>query len=194
MSRTTALTATGRLIDVLHPDPALICIEDIARALSRQCRFNGSCRQFFSVAEHSWLVSVVAEQLEPCDPLQALLHDSAEAYLGDVITPLKNTMPDYRDLEEVWLKVIAEALDFHYPLLPSTVEADAILVQREGVALVPNWAQHATPAALRLADKWSNVPVHALRPESAYRVFMDRYLVLKGRMQESTLSATAGGK
>lgn len=51
------LTATGKWFDVLNPDPALIDLADIACALSKLCRFGGHCREFYSVAEHSILVS-----------------------------------------------------------------------------------------------------------------------------------------
>ena len=83
---TVMQTFTGRLFDPFNPDPALIDLRDIAHALGNICRFGGHSRRYYSVAEHSILVaSLVPEPLR----LPALLHDAAEAYLGDIITPIK---------------------------------------------------------------------------------------------------------
>jgi hypothetical protein len=77
---------TGRKIDLIEPTPEMICIDDIAHALSNICRFGGHTRQFYSVAQHSVLVcAVVPDHLKQV----ALLHDAAEAYTGDIIKPLK---------------------------------------------------------------------------------------------------------
>lgn len=72
--------------DPLHPDPDLIDIRDIAQGLGHTCRFNGQVVNFYSVAQHSIMVSkIVPDEYR----LHALLHDAAEAYLGDVVRPLK---------------------------------------------------------------------------------------------------------
>ena len=80
---------TYRWIDFnpLEPDPAKILIDDIARALSHICRYNGHVNQFYSVAEHSLRVS---HSVPSKDALWGLLHDAAEAYLGDFVSPLKH--------------------------------------------------------------------------------------------------------
>src|ERR1700693_5499467 len=68
------------------PNPADIRIEDIAHALSNQCRFGGHAREFYSVTEHCVRVS---QHCRPEDALWGLLHDASEAYLSDVPAPLK---------------------------------------------------------------------------------------------------------
>lgn len=56
------LTASGRHIDLLAPCPDEIMIEDIALGLSRECRFSGQTREFYSVAQHSVLVSLIVPE------------------------------------------------------------------------------------------------------------------------------------
>lgn len=84
-------TFTGRHIYPLSTKPQDFVIEDIAHALSMICRFNGQSRVFYSVGEHSVLLAEFCEQknYEPELSLWALMHDAAEAYLGDVIRPIK---------------------------------------------------------------------------------------------------------
>lgn len=79
-------TYSGKVIDVNNPKPEDICIEDIAHALSLLCRFNGQCDFHYSVAQHSVLVM---HQVSYEIKLEALLHDAAEAYVGDLSTPVK---------------------------------------------------------------------------------------------------------
>jgi len=71
------------------PRQELIYIEDIAHHLALQCRFNGACREFYSVAQHSVMVASIMPK-ELC--LEGLMHDAAEAYTGDVIRPMKITL------------------------------------------------------------------------------------------------------
>jgi len=103
------LTYTGREIDLLNPDPALLVIEDIAHALSLICRFTGHVRRHYSVAQHSVFVSRI------CPPeiaRWALLHDAAEAYVGDMSSPLKRAVGEsYRRIEAGVAGAISEAFD-----------------------------------------------------------------------------------
>ncbi len=94
MSRTTIeLHPSGDFFDFADPRPAAICVEDIARSLSMQCRFGGFVERFYSVAEHALLVHrLVRDVAGPELAFAALHHDSHEAYLGDVPTPLKRLL------------------------------------------------------------------------------------------------------
>lgn len=84
-------TYTGKRIDLRAFKASDMCIEDIAHSLSMQCRFNGHCVRFYSVAEHSVRASeiVQANGNNTETQLSALLHDAAEAYYGDIIRPMK---------------------------------------------------------------------------------------------------------
>lgn len=71
----------------------------IAHSLSLLCRFNGQCRKFYSVAEHSVLVSRIMEDLGLGDPMEGLLHDGVESVLNDVPRPAKMLLKDYKALD-----------------------------------------------------------------------------------------------
>ena len=85
-------TVSGRFVNPFEPDPEQLDIGDITRALANVCRFGGHCRSFYSVAQHSVIVSELVEQRggDPEDVFAALMHDAGEAYLGDMPHPLKH--------------------------------------------------------------------------------------------------------
>jgi 5'-deoxynucleotidase YfbR-like HD superfamily hydrolase len=85
-------TVSGRWVNPFDPDPAQFDPGDIARALANQCRFGGHSRVFYSVAQHSVIVSRVVEERggDAEDVFAALMHDAGEAYLGDMPHPLKH--------------------------------------------------------------------------------------------------------
>lgn len=91
---TVIQTFTGRMVDVTNPKREDIALADIAHALANTCRFNGHTREFYSVAQHSVLASLLVDAPDANDRddlmLQraALLHDAHEAYLGDIPRPL----------------------------------------------------------------------------------------------------------
>jgi hypothetical protein len=85
------VTYTGRRFHFLDPKIDEISIEDIAHALSNVCRFTGHTKRFYSVAEHSCLVSALCD-----NRLEGLLHDASEAYMSDLSSPLKMLVPDYK--------------------------------------------------------------------------------------------------
>jgi uncharacterized protein len=85
-------TVSGRWVNPFDPDPSQLDPDDIARALANQCRFGGHCRIFYSVAQHCVIVSELIEERggDAEDAMAALMHDAAEAYLGDMPHPLKH--------------------------------------------------------------------------------------------------------
>lgn len=103
MKKEIYMSYKGLLITPFTPRLNQIDIEDIARALSMTCRFGGHCKKFYSVAEHSVHVADYLRALgcENTLVFRALLHDAAEAYLGDVPSPMKRhpSFDQYRDLE-----------------------------------------------------------------------------------------------
>lgn len=99
-------SVSGKRVSVTDPAVEMIDIEDIAHALSMLCRFNGHGTKFYSVAEHSVHVS---HEIRPDLALAGLLHDAAEAYLGDVPSPLKKHLSEFKVYEARMEAVIAEA-------------------------------------------------------------------------------------
>ncbi len=138
-SRTTRgrnmATASGLPFWPEFPSAEDIRIGDIAAHLSRLCRFNGALRddvQIYSVAQHCVLVSL---HVPPAYALEGLLHDAAEAYLGDCIKPLKVAMPE----REMWEQRVESVIRAKYCLPPvksePVREADyrAVLTERRDV-------------------------------------------------------------
>lgn len=92
-------TVKGRRFYMSHPS---FDIEEIAHATSMQCRYTGHTKDFYSVAEHSVMVSrLLAEtQSKPELAFEGLMHDAHEAYVSDIASPWKALIPDYRKMEE----------------------------------------------------------------------------------------------
>ncbi len=104
MSKAIVRTYSGIDFDLLNPQPDMIVIEDIAHHLSLTCRFNGAVPCFYSVAEHSLLAeSCVPNDATTTNRLRraVLLHDAAEAYVGDCVTPLKQLLKNYQEIENL---------------------------------------------------------------------------------------------
>lgn len=97
--------ASGRKFWPLDPRPEEIHIEDIASALSKMCRYGGHCKRFYSVAEHSVLMAHAAPDGYHLD---ALLHDASEAYLADVIRPIKSSLTNYHAIEAALERAIGK--------------------------------------------------------------------------------------
>ena len=141
-------TYTGKQLFPLRVDQDHIDILDIAHALSLICRFNGHCREFYSVAEHSVRVcDVLPAELR----LQGLLHDAAEAYLGDSVCQLKaitkiNGCP-YKTWEQEIMLAVATTFGVVYPFDPLVKEADMVLLATEKRDLMREEA-----------DRWIDLP------------------------------------
>lgn len=97
-------TVSLHKINLRAPAANLISVEDIAHALSHICRYNGHIQKFLSVAEHSVMLSkLVPEEFA----FAALMHDSAEAYTGDITRPMRELV-DIGPIEERFNEVIRE--------------------------------------------------------------------------------------
>jgi 5'-deoxynucleotidase YfbR-like HD superfamily hydrolase len=102
---------SGRRLDLLDPSPEDIEITDIAHGLARVARWNGQTvgEHAFSVAEHALIVEAIVSDRMPqrsnAEALAALLHDSPEYVIGDLISPFKTAIGlDYKAFE---LRILA---------------------------------------------------------------------------------------
>lgn len=100
---TWILTNSAKPMSLVRPRADLVTPEDIAHSLAYICRFNGHCKHHYSVAQHSLLVaSIVPDE----DQLPALLHDAAEAYVGDMVRPLKQLLKETaKSANDAWLLI-----------------------------------------------------------------------------------------
>jgi hypothetical protein len=167
-------TYTGRAFFPMDPDPDDIDPDDIAHALSLLCRYNGHVDRFYSVAEHCVLVSraVPAE-----DALWGLLHDATEAYVGDMIRPLKRSMPEYRAAEDRVMAAIATRFGLTGEMPASVKNADNRILLTERAALMS-----AAPPRAWMQDGLEPLPVtvHGWYPTGAEAQFAFRLYDLLG--------------
>lgn len=155
-------TYSGRQFWPLDPRPEDIDLDDIAHALSRICRYGGHVHGFYSVAEHC--VQLSRWFTDDRDlALWALMHDAAEAYVGDMVRPLKHHMPAFQEAEDRILAAIAVRFDLPHRegLIPAAVhEADNRILLDERAALLTHtehaWAvEHLQPLDVPIVG-WPN--------------------------------------
>lgn len=168
MSRTTIGTFGGGAFDLCAPRHDQVNILTIAHGLSNLCRFTGQTCEFYSVAQHSVMVSHLVPREHA---LAGLLHDAAEAYVGDVSSPLKALLPDYRAIEREVERAVLRHFGLEPTLPPCVKLADMVALRTEQRDLmgVYTTADGIGP----LADRISPLP-----PREARRVFLARFAVL----------------
>lgn len=106
-------TFTRKKVNLLDPSPEQIDIQDIAKGLAYKAHFSGQTPFYFSIAQHSCLVcDLIPRQYTEANPIilmEALLHDGSEAYIGDMVKPLKVHLPDFQRIETKLQQVVFEA-------------------------------------------------------------------------------------
>jgi 5'-deoxynucleotidase YfbR-like HD superfamily hydrolase len=127
--------------------------------------------EYFSVAQHSVLVSsVLPDKLKLC----GLMHDSAEAYVGDLSSPLKALVMEYISIEHVILKKIAEKYVFSYPFPPEIKLADTQLLLAEKAVLFKDDMQWREEFCIQRLD----IEIVPLPPKEAEKAFLDAFSAL----------------
>ena len=160
---TTIVTYTGKIFDYSNIQPSMICIEDIAHSLALTNRYNGMTRYPYSVAEHCVRMALCDEL--PGHPLAKLLHDAAEAYIGDIVKPFKVGLhylePGFEENERYYYQIEtieheiqnailkafdiklkidnhSEAADWMWLNSPEVKQSDRAILAEECTALMPS--------------------------------------------------------
>lgn len=176
-------TYSGRQFWPMDPRADEVHIEDIAHALSLQCRYAGHCIQFYSVAEHSCHVALwLLRNYGPMTAMYGLLHDASEAYLVDVPRPVKPYLAGYKDAETK----VQDAVHVRFGLgvgMPKAVkEADDRIIADELVNLRPmEWhARYDDPLGVKIGC-W--------KPDAAEDEFLSMFVMLDRKMRETGRAA-----
>lgn len=179
-------TFSGIAFDLANPTPDMICIEDIAHHLAMVCRWAGATSSFFSVAQHCVLVSKV------CSPelrQWALLHDAAEAYIGDLTRPLKailradvGALSSIDILEHGIMLAVATKFNLPWPEPAGILKYDDQIQKIEGQMFIRHDGQFhnrdGDVAEIHDLDPGVSLPQPMLIPmipQAAEQMFLTRY-------------------
>ena len=176
----TIMLASGRYFDLEDPESSEFGIEDIAHALAHICRYTGHCRTFYSVAQHSVLVSRV---VPPEHGFAGLMHDAAEAFIGDVAKPLKLLLPDYKLIEDRIEAVVFARFGLPSKLPQCVKDADRVLLRTEQRDLMGadghQWSFTADTKPMLEC-------IAPLPPGEAKHLFLARYAALRPNLAATT--------
>ncbi len=168
-------THSGRQFWPLEPRPGDFDIHDIAHSLSLLCRFNGHCRHFYSVAEHSLRMSLACS---PANAMWGLLHDMAEAYFGDIPRPVKEQFPTIAEMEDRLLQVAAERFGLPWPIPEEVHRLDEILLATEARDLMGD-----PPDDWRLTGDPLPGKIIPMSPPEAEGRFLERFTELQAESE-----------
>lgn len=174
IERSCVQTECGRVFDFDRPGQCDFDIYDIANALANTCRFTGHCGHFYSVAQHCVLVSQV---VAPEEALMGLMHDSPEAFVGDVAKPLKILLPDYSVIEDRVEEAVFERFGIPKKLPPTIKAGDIVLLRTEqrDIMQAESHIWGFAAGAKPMADR-----IQPLSPAAAREAFLVRYEELTG--------------
>lgn len=162
-------TYSGALFYVNEMNVKDVPILDIAQALSMNCRFNGHIERFYSVAEHSVLVSKLVSRESA---LYGLLHDYAEAFVSDVPRPFKASITGHEEFESAVMANVCELYGLPLELPDDVAYVDTHICAAEARVLaksVPEWVKHYDSNVVKPED------IKGLSPRDARNAFMNRF-------------------
>lgn len=178
-------TYTNKHFNFLNPHVDEVCIEDIAQALSMNCRYNGHVKSFYSVAEHCCIISdmIDRETGDSLEALSALLHDASEAYLTDIPRPIKPHLGGYMEMEAKAERVIQQKFGIS-PMSKRVKYIDTHICRAEAEILFkikPSWVD---------AYEHMDIKIMSYPPAEAKNQFLRRFF----RLQKEVINDTKHNK
>lgn len=150
----------GRVYNLFDLDMNGVSIDDVARSLARQARYIGHTRQFYSIAQHCYMLAQSFLLIgEVAKAKQALMHDSGEAYMSDIPRPLKQLISDkIGPHEEELERRLAEKFGYKFPYDEDVMVADKNCAQYEMTVMMEHYI---------FTDYWDN--------EKAEKMFLEMW-------------------
>jgi len=160
-------TYSRQTVYPFNPNPSDFTIDVVAHALSLKCRFNGQCREFYSVAQHSVIVS---NACSPENQLWGLFHELDEVFLPDIPTPIKHHIKEWKELSKKHLNAGADAFGLHRLMPDEVKEMDlrALSTEREDIMV-------------DFTNLWGDLPkrfdftIKPLSWQESEKLFLDKY-------------------
>lgn len=120
---------SGVYVNVFNPNPEHLLIDDIAHALSFMPRWGGHIEHWYSVADHC--IAGCANFENDKDKYDFLMHDASEAYLMDIVSPVKKMLSNYYEIEDKLMTVLSQKFGFEYPLTEKCKYMDSNMLKAE---------------------------------------------------------------
>lgn len=178
---TTFWTISGKEIDIDNFKPEDVSLNDISHSLSYMCRFNGHAKHFYSVAEHSILVSrILPIELRN----EGLFHDASECFFGDIISPVKKLFTEIKSYEDNIMSVISKVFNLQFPENPLVKWADLTVLRYELEIFYPKMFERFYDDPTAWVHKYTNLDIGemiyhhvecALNPEDAKEMFLKEF-------------------
>lgn len=162
----------GSMFSPSRPDESTATIEDVATALSNCCRFAGHLPYHYSVAQHSLNCSYIVDEEFA---FTALMHDTAEAIINDIPTPIKYAVPELKELETRIETFFAERFGFQFPLPPEVKLADLQMLQIEKLYIKRDYSEWGVLEGIKSEHLMHKVWIAKMSPEEARERFLARY-------------------
>ena len=168
---------SGKKLYFLHPHPDQIDIHDIALGLSGMGRFYNQLHKWYSVAEHSVRVSWILPEDDPMLQFMGLMHDGAEAYVGDVHSFLKRLIPQYQEIEYGVERVIAlkYGMKFPYPAAVKMADLTLLATEKRDLKHYSDWKSSPYPPLKNKIVPWGR--------EGARKEFLKRFNELQKKLK-----------
>jgi 5'-deoxynucleotidase YfbR-like HD superfamily hydrolase len=176
---------SGAKMNYHYPEKSDVTIEDMASALSNNCRFSGHLPRFYSIAQHL----VNTSRIVPVEhAFTALMHDTAEAFTNDLPTPLKWEFPIFKELEAKIESAMSKRFGFAYPYPAAIKIADTQMLilekfyVKEDLTIWPNYEEFTKEDVEYLLPL---VDLNSWQPRRAKREFLERFYELQEAKSDS---------